>query len=87
MYATDWCGYCKALDSQLTALHVPFTKIDVEQDANAAAFVEQVNGGNRTVPVVLFPDGSTLTNPPSGVVKQKLAALAVPNPAGVPSKP
>ncbi|MCL1801711.1 MAG: mycoredoxin [Promicromonosporaceae bacterium] len=78
IYTTSWCGYCKSLTTQLTSLKVPFTKIDIEQDSNAAAYVEHVNGGNRTVPVVLFPDGTTLTNPPSGVVKSKLAAIPVP---------
>lgn len=37
--------------------------MNIEEDEAAAKFVEGVNGGNQTVPVVKFADGSTLTNP------------------------
>ena len=46
---------------------------DIEQDAEAAARVEQINGGNRTVPTVVFPDGSAATNPSLKEVKERLA--------------
>jgi mycoredoxin len=34
----------------------------------------KVNGGNRTVPTVVFPDGAALTNPTIAEVKAQLAA-------------
>jgi mycoredoxin len=34
----------------------------------------QVNGGNRTVPTVVFADGTAMTNPSIREVKEKLAA-------------
>jgi mycoredoxin len=36
----------------------------------------QANGGNRTVPTLLFPDGSALTNPSIDQVKAQLAQSA-----------
>ena len=45
-------------------------------DPEAAKFVESVNGGNQTVPTLLFADGSTLCNPSAAQVQKKLAALA-----------
>jgi mycoredoxin len=33
-----------------------------------------VNGGNRTVPTVVFPDGTAVTNPTLRDVKERLAA-------------
>jgi mycoredoxin len=33
-----------------------------------------VNGGNQTVPTVVFPDGTALTNPTLDQVKGQLAA-------------
>jgi mycoredoxin len=33
-----------------------------------------VNGGNQTVPTVLFPDGTVLTNPSAAQVMAQLAA-------------
>ena len=44
--------------------------------AEAAAFVESVNGGNRVVPTALYSDGTTATNPPASQVRAKLAELA-----------
>jgi mycoredoxin len=34
-----------------------------------------VNGGNQTVPTLLFSDGSALTNPSASQVDRKLAEL------------
>ncbi len=63
VFSTPWCGYCVRLKSQLAAAEVPFLDVDITADESAAEAVMQVNGGNRTVPTVLFPDGSALTNP------------------------
>ena len=72
MYSTPWCGYCRRLKAQLDRAGVPFTEIDITDDPEATSFVEQVNGGNQTVPTVRLPDGSALTNP---TLPQLLAAL------------
>lgn len=76
MFSTDWCGYCKRLKSQLGEVGITFREINVEQESDSADFVEQVNGGNRVVPTLLFSDGSSLTNPSVIAVKEKLASLA-----------
>jgi mycoredoxin len=73
VYSTPWCGYCHRLASQLKREGIGFRVVDIEQSPDAAAFVEQVNGGNQTVPTVVFPDGSALTNPSLAQVKQRLA--------------
>ena len=72
MYTTVWCGYCQRLKAQLGREGIAFEEIDIEVDPEAAAFVESVNGGNQTVPTVLFPDGTAMTNPSIGQVKEKL---------------
>jgi len=76
MFSTDWCGYCKRLKRQLDEVGITFREINVEQEPDSADFVEQVNGGNRVVPTLLFSDGSSLTNPSVLAVKEKLASLA-----------
>jgi len=85
MYSTTWCGYCKNLKRQLDSLNIPFNVVDIEQDEAAAKFVEGVNGGNRTVPTVLFPDGTALTNPTAAVVKARLAEAANSAASGAPA--
>lgn len=72
MYTTVWCGYCQRLKAQLGRAGIAFEEVDIEVDPAAAAFVESVNGGNQTVPTILFDDGSALANPSIGQVKAKL---------------
>ena len=55
---------------------MPFVDVDIEQDDEAAAFVESANGGTRTVPTVLLPDGRTLTNPTLSELSEQLAQTA-----------
>jgi len=74
MYSTTWCGYCRRLKTQLDSAGIAYTEVDIEQTPDAAAFVEQVNGGNQTVPTVLFPDGSAATNPSLVQVRERLGA-------------
>jgi mycoredoxin len=51
-----------------------YTEIYIEEVEGTADLVEQLNGGNRTVPTVLFPDGTAATNPSAAEVKSRLAA-------------
>jgi mycoredoxin len=74
MYTTSWCGFCRRLKDGLDRAGIEFTEVDIEQDESAAEIVVLANGGNRTVPTVVFADGSALTNPSVEQVKTKLAA-------------
>ena len=76
MYTTPWCGYCHRLKSQLDREGIIYDIVDIEQDPDAAFVVEQVNGGNQTVPTLVYTDGSAHTNPSVVQVKEKLEALA-----------
>jgi mycoredoxin len=75
MYTTTWCGFCKNLKRQLAKVGVEITEVDIERDEVAAKFVEGVNGGNQTVPTLLFADGSTMVNPTAKEVQARLAEL------------
>ena len=66
MYSTTWCGYCRRLKLQLDQAGLDYREVDIERDADAARFVEGVNGGNQTVPVIEFPNGRTADQPLAG---------------------
>jgi mycoredoxin len=72
MYSTVWCGYCQRLKAQLGREGIAFEEIDIEHDPTAAAYVESVNGGNQTVPTVVFDDGTAMTNPSIAQIKAHL---------------
>ena len=76
MYTTTWCGYCKRLKSQLGEAGIAFSEINIEEDPASAQLVEQVNGGNQTVPTLVYSDGSAATNPSIRMVLAKLESLA-----------
>lgn len=74
MYTTTWCGYCTRLKAWLHREGIDFAEVNIELDDDAAQTVMTVNQGNRTVPTVVFPDGTALTNPSIAEVKAHLAA-------------
>jgi mycoredoxin len=76
MYTTTWCAFCRRLKSQLAREGIEIAEINIEEDPAAADYVMSVNGGNQTVPTVVFPDGSAMTNPSASAVKQRLGELA-----------
>ncbi len=75
MYTTEWCGYCKRLKSQLNEIGITFDEVNIEEVPGTAEIVEKVNGGNRTVPTLVFTDGTAMTNPSAKQVQAKLQAL------------
>jgi mycoredoxin len=74
MYSTTWCGYCRRLKTQLDSVGIGYTEVNIEEQPDAAAFVELVNGGNQTVPTIVFPDGSAATNPSLADVRARLVS-------------
>ena len=75
MYSTQWCGYCHRLRSQMDREGITYEVVDIEHHPSAAEVVAAHNGGNYTVPTLVYPDGSAQTNPSLKEVKAKIAAL------------
>ena len=76
LYSTPWCGYCTRLKRQLQREGVSFSEVDIEADPASEALVKAANGGNATVPTLIFRDGSALTNPSLREVVAKLGRAA-----------
>ncbi len=74
MFSTTWCGYCRRLKTMLDREGIGYHEVNIEVVPDAADYVMAVNGGNQTVPTLLFPDGSSATNPSLAEVKQRLSA-------------
>ena len=77
MYSADWCGDCRRSKRLLDSLDVKYNLIDVEADASASDKVIEINGGQRSIPVIVFPDGTHLTEPSDNDLKAKLEALKI----------
>ena len=72
MYTTTWCGDCQVAKMALNRLGVPFEEVNIENDAAAADFVMNVNGGRRSVPTLVY-DGDAASL--SGFARAKLDAF------------
>jgi thioredoxin reductase (NADPH) len=72
MYGTAWCGDCKRAKQFFGEQRVHYEFIDVDADAEAMAYVEEVNDGKQIIPVIVFDDGSTLIEPSNSELADKL---------------
>lgn len=63
MYTTTFCGDCRRSKALLTRLNVPFQEINIEHDPEAAAMVQRLNNGYRSVPTIVIGEDTVLTEP------------------------
>jgi len=77
MYSADWCGDCVRSRRLLDELNITYTLIDIEADSKAADKVIEINGGMRSIPVIIFADGTHLTEPSDIALKAKLTSLGI----------
>lgn len=76
VYGTPWCPDCRNSKQFLGEHRVPYTYIDIDQDAAARAEVERLNHGNRSVPTIVFPDGDVLVEPANTALAKKLGLVS-----------
>jgi mycoredoxin len=76
LYGTPWCGDCRRSRRFLESEGIPYRYIDIDLDAAAAAEVERINEGYRSVPTIVFPDGSVLVEPSNRELAGKLGIAA-----------
>jgi len=72
MYGTTWCGDTRRARRFMDEHNIQFKWIDIDQDPQARKFVEEVNHGFRSVPTIIFPDGSMLVEPSTSQLAEKL---------------
>ncbi len=77
MYGADWCGDCRRSKRLLEELDIQVNHINVEVDESAAAKVQEINGGAKSIPVLVFSDGTHLTEPSDNDLKAKLTSLGL----------
>jgi len=75
MYGAAWCGDCRRAKQIFQAEGVAYEWIDLAEHPEAAATVEKINHGNRSVPTILFPDGDVMVEPASPALTEKLRAV------------
>ena len=72
VYGHPFCPMVLPVLKMLESSNVDFEYSNIHQDLEARERVTEINNGNESVPTLVFPDGSTLTEPSSGALKSKL---------------
>ena len=68
----SWCPDCRRAKEFLGQQRVAYDWIDLEVHPEATEIVERINGGGRSIPTIIFPDGSHLVEPGNDELADKL---------------
>ena len=73
VYGTKWCPDCLKVKQVFSRKQITYVWHDIEEDEQLSTYVEKVNGGYKSVPTIVFPDGSILVEPGNTELENKLA--------------
>ncbi|MDA8395236.1 MAG: FAD-dependent oxidoreductase [Candidatus Dormibacteraeota bacterium] len=72
VYGAPWCPDCQRSKAFLSSHRIDYGWVDIDQDPAGLEFVERVQGGGRTIPTIVFADGSHLLEPSDEELARKL---------------
>lgn len=75
VYAHPFCPMVGPTRSILKQAQAEYDDINIYEDIEAREHVREINNGLESVPTLLFPDGSTLTEPSAGELRAKLESM------------
>lgn len=77
-YGAMWCGDTRRARSWMDRFKVAYEWVDVDKDKAAEELVKSLNNGFRSIPTILFPDGSKLVEPSTKKLEDHVRALGLP---------
>ncbi len=72
MYSAVWCADCRRSKAFLDDQAVPYKLIDIDTVPGAADKVAELNDGFKSIPTIVFPDGSILVEPSNQALAAKI---------------
>ena len=63
IYGANWCPDCRRAKQFFGEHRIPYEWIDITDNDEAIAYVEKVNEGNRSIPTIIYPDGTIHVEP------------------------
>jgi mycoredoxin len=73
MYAVEWCPDCRRAKFFFKRNSIDYLEVDVNTNKEAEVFVKKLNNGNRSVPTIIFPDGSMMVEPSTQELEKKFS--------------
>lgn len=83
VYAHPFCPTVNSVEGILQRIGVNYEYINIHADQYARMRVLEINHGYESVPTLVFPDGTTLTEPSGAMLADKLEQMGyeIPDPA------
>jgi len=75
IYGSRWCGDTRRAMALLESLKIKYEYYDVDESSESERIVREINHGNRSVPTIIFEDGSILVEPNQEQLEKKLSKL------------
>ena len=75
LYGTPACSMIPSVRNILQRADADYEYVDIYKVLEARERVREINHGYESVPTLVFPDDSTLTEPSAGDLKSKLESL------------
>ena len=72
LYTSRWCSHSRSVESFLDRNNIDAQVIRIDQDEEEKRRLIELNDGFASVPTLVFPDGSKLTEPSLYEVREKL---------------
>ena len=73
VYGASWCKDCVRSKNLLNQLNVSYIWTDIEEQPEFLQLVKDLNEGKRVMPTIVFPDGSSLSEPSDKELLEKLS--------------
>src|SRR5215813_11869190 len=72
VYGAPWCPDCRRSKKFLDEHRITYDYVNIDENPDGLAYVEQAQNGGRTIPMIVFPDGSRLLEPGDHELATKL---------------
>ncbi len=72
LYTSRWCVHSRSIEGYLSRNDISVQKINIDGNQEARQELIEINGGYASVPTLIFPDGTKLTEPSLSKLRRKL---------------
>ncbi len=73
LYGAEWCPDCKRSMSFFDSKNIKYRYIDIDKEPGASDKVAEINNGMKSIPTIIFEDGSVLVEPSNVELAKKIA--------------
>lgn len=77
MYSTDWCPDCRRAKRFFDEHGIIYENVNIDEHPEGEQIVRKLNHGNRSVPTIIFPDGTILVEPSNIQLAEKLGTKMI----------